>query len=67
MEIYRDKKNITVWMTNKEQDLYDRKQLTARLLKNVDDLKCKVIFYLSGKGDLFENTEGVLLANLAKV
>ena len=67
MEIYRDKKIITVWMTNKEQELYDRKQLTARLLKNVDDPKCKVIFFLSGKGDLFENTEGVLLANLAKV
>ncbi len=69
MEINRDKNRrfISVWMTNEEQDLYDRKQLTARLLKNVDDPKCKVIFYLSGKGDLFENTEGLLLANLAKV
>lgn len=67
MEIYRDKKIITVWMTNKEQELYDRKQLTAQLLKSVDDPKCKVIFFLSGNGDLFENTEGLLLANLAKV
>ena len=69
MEINRDKNRrfITVWMTNKEQELYDRKQLAAQLLKSVDDPKCKVIFYLSGKGDLFENTEGLLLANLAKV
>ena len=69
MEINRDKNRrfISVWMTNEEQELYDRKQLTARLLKNVDDPKWKVIFFLSGKGDLFENTEGVLLANLAKV
>lgn len=68
MEINRDKNRrfISVWMTNEEQELYDRKQLTAQLLENVDDPKCKVIFYLSGKGDLFENTEGLLLANLAK-
>ncbi len=69
MEINRDKNRrfISVWMTNEEQELYGRKQLTARLLKNVDDPKCKVIFFLSGKGDLFENTEGLWLANLAKV
>ena len=67
MEIYRDKKIITVWMTNKEQELYDRKQLAAQLLISVDDPKCKVIFFLSGNGDLFENTEGLLQANLAKV
>ena len=38
--------------------------LAAQLLKNADDPKCKVIFYLSGKGDLFENTNWLLLANV---
>ena len=52
-------------MTNEEQKLYYRKKLAAQLLKDVDDPKCKVILYLSGKGDLFENTKGLLLANLA--
>ena len=42
-------------MTNEEQKLYDRKKLTSQLLKDVDDPKCRVIFCLSGKGDLFEN------------
>lgn len=67
MEIYnnKDKRFISVWMTNEKQKLYDRKKLTAQLLKDVDDPKCKVIFCLSGKGDLFENTKGLLLANLA--
>ena len=32
--------------------------------ENADDPKCKVIFYLSGKGDLFKNTNGLLLANV---
>ena len=56
MEIYYDKGKsfISVWMTNEEQKLYDRKKLTAQLLKDVDDPKCRVIFCLSGKGDLFE-------------
>ena len=61
----KDKRFISVWMTNEERKLYDRKKLTTQLLKDVDDPKCKVIFYLSGKGDLFENTKGLLLANLA--
>ena len=64
MEICHEPKFISVWMTKDEEKRYDRKQLTAKLLKNVDDPKCKVIFYLSGKGDLFENTNGLLLANV---
>ena len=61
----KDKRFISVWMTNEEQKFYDRKKLTTQLLKDVDNPKCKVIFYLSGKGDLFENTKRLLLANLA--
>ena len=57
----KDKRFILVWMTNEEQKFYDRKKLTTQLLKDVDNPKCKVIFYLSGKGDLFENTKGLLL------
>ena len=64
MEIYHEPKFISVWMTKDEEKRYDRKQLTAQLLKNVDDPKCKVIFYLSGKGDLFENPNRLLLANV---
>ena len=64
MEIYHEPKFISVWMTKDEEKRYDRKQLTAQLLKNADDPKCKVIFYLSVKGDLFENTNGLLLANV---
>jgi len=64
MEIYHEPKFISVWMTNEEEKRYDRKQLTAQLLKNADDPKCQVIFYLSVKGNLFENTNRLLLANL---
>ncbi len=66
MEIYldKDKRYISVWLTNEEQKHYDRKALTAQLLKNVDDPKCKVVYFLSGSEDLFRSTEGLLLANL---
>lgn len=66
MEIY-DKRNkglIEVWLTNEEQERYDCAELTHLLLKDTAPKKCKVIFFLSGKGDLCKDTEDLLISNL---
>ena len=66
MEIY-DKRNkglIEVWLTNEEQEQYDCEELTHLLLKDTAPKKCKVIFFLSGKGDLCKDTEDLLISNL---
>lgn len=66
MEIY-DKRNkglIEVWLTNEEQEQYDCTELTHLLLKDTAPKKCKVIFFLSGKGDLCKDTENLLISNL---
>lgn len=69
MEIYpdKDKKYISVWLTNEEQKHCDRKALTARLLKNTDNPKCKIVYFLSGSENLYRNIEGLLIANLKNV
>lgn len=69
MEIYhnKDKGFITVWLTNEEQKQYNLERITNLLLKNSDNPKCKVVFFLSGHEDLYGNTEGLLLANLKNV
>ena len=66
MEIYnRQSKNyIEVWMTREEQQLFDRQELTDLLLSTVRNKKCKVVYFLSGKGDLYTNTENLLVRNL---
>lgn len=66
MEIYNkpDKGCIEVWLTNEEQQMYDREELTEQLLSKVTAKKCKVVFFLSGQGDLFQCTEGLLIKNL---
>ena len=66
MEIYDKRKKgfIEVWLTKKEQEIYDRNELTRLLLKDVKDKKCKVVFFLSGKEELYNNTEGLLLKNI---
>ena len=66
MEIV-DKQNlgfIEVWLTNEEQKIYDRKELTELLLSKAKAKKCRVVYLLSGSEDLFANTEGLLLQNL---
>ncbi len=65
LEIYnkQNKGYIEVWLTNEEQQMYDRAELTARLLSNANK-KCKVVFFLSGGGDLFGCAEGLILRNL---
>ena len=66
MEIYnRQSKNyIEVWMTNEEQQLFDRRELTKFLLSRIQNSRYKVVFYLSGEGDLNSNTENLLVRNI---
>lgn len=66
MEIYNKEKDnyISVWMTREEQQLFDRQALTNLLLSTVKNKKCKVVYFLSGKGDLYTNTENLLVRNL---
>lgn len=66
MEIHtdQDKGYISVWLSNDEQKHCDRKALTARLLENASDRKCKVVYFLSGNDDLFNCIEGLMLNNL---
>ena len=66
MELYDKQKKgyIEVWLTNKEQELYDREELTKLILSKARSSKCKVIFFLSGQGDLFKYTEDLLISNL---
>ena len=66
MESYDKQKKgyIEVWLTNKEQELYDREELTKLILSKAGSSKCKVIFFLSGQGDLLKYTEDLLISNL---
>ena len=66
MEIYnrQSKSYIEVWMTNEEQQLFDRKELTKFLLSRIQNSRYKVVFYLSGEGDLNSNTENLLVRNI---
>ncbi len=50
LEIYnkQEKGFIEVWLTNEEQQMYDRAELTELLLSKVTSKKCKVVFFLSG-------------------
>ena len=47
LELYDKQKKgyIEVWLTNKEQDLYDREELTKLILSKAGSSKCKVIFF----------------------
>lgn len=68
MEIYHkeDKGFIEVWLTNEEQETCDRKELTELLLSNIPPnkrKKCKVVYYLSGKDELYPNVEGLIVMN----
>lgn len=69
MEIIDKQDNgyIAVWLTNEEQQLYDRGKLTPLLLKKAESQKCKIVYLLSGSEDLCRNMEGLLLANLKNV
>ena len=66
MEIYdkQDKGYIEVWLTNAEQHVYDRRELTKQLLSKATAKKCKVVYFLSGSDDLLSCTERLLKNNL---
>ena len=64
MEICTNEKYIAVWLTKEEQQHYNRQKLTDELLKNVENPKCKVVFFLSGNEELYRNIEGLLIHNL---
>lgn len=66
MEIYNKEKDnyISVWMTREEQQLFDRRELTKFLLSRIQNSRYKVVFYLSGEGDLYSNTENLLVRNI---
>ena len=51
-------------MTREEQQLFDRQELTDLLLSTVKNKKCKVAYFLSGKGDLYTNTENLIVRNI---
>lgn len=52
-----------VWLTNEEQQLYSRSELTALILSKADAAKCRVMFFLSGSEELLPNTEKLLIMN----
>ena len=66
MEIYNKEKDnyISVWMTKEEQQLFDRQALSDLLLSTVKNKKCKVAYFLSGNGDLYTNTENLIVRNI---
>ena len=66
VEIYRKESDnyISVWMTKEEQQLFDRQELTDLLLSTVKNKKCKVVYFLSGNGDLYTNTENLIVRNI---
>ena len=66
LEIYnkQNKGYIEVWLTNEEQEMYDRGELTERLLAGSKKKKCRVAFFLSGSEDSYHITENLLLTNL---
>jgi hypothetical protein len=70
LEIYdkRGKGYIEVWLTNEEQEMYDHRELTNMILSHYKvPKKCRVVFFLSGHGDLFQCTENLLIKNLGCV
>lgn len=69
MEIINKKEKgfIEVWMTNEEQNKFNREKLTHLLLTGNKTKKCMVVFYMSGNSNLLENTENLLISNLGCV
>ena len=68
MEVFHKEKQgfIEVWLTNEEQKTCDRKELTALLLSDIPPKKrkkCKVVFFLSGKEELYPNVERLIVMN----
>lgn len=60
-----DQGYIAVWLTQAEQLTIDRKMLTKQLLADAGNPgKCRVVFFLSGSDNLYDQIERLLTANL---
>ena len=67
MEIYdrQEKGYIEVWMTQQEQQEYDRSELAQCILEQKQaGKKCRVAFFLSGNADLVDCTSQLLIRNI---
>lgn len=66
MEIYdkRESGYIEVWLTNEEQQFYDRGELTSQLLERSGTGKFRIVYFLSGTDELLSCTESLLKKNL---
>ncbi|MBR3418932.1 MAG: hypothetical protein IKG82_09620 [Oscillospiraceae bacterium] len=61
----REQGYIEVWLTNKEQETIDRKELTAQLLEEAGHpKKFKVVYFLSGSANLTECMSSLLRKNV---
>lgn len=60
---------IQVWLSNIEQQQYDRKVLTDIIIQqyNIKPKKCKVVFMLSGTDNLYQCTENLITSNVRRI
>lgn len=64
----QEKGYIEVWLTNEEQALYDRSELTDMLISHFSaPQRCRVVFFLSGQEELYRCAEDLLVKNLGCV
>ena len=60
----REKGYVEVWLSNKDQRTLNTSMLTQKIKKQINDQKCKIVFYMSGCQDLLSNTENLLINNM---
>ena len=53
----------SIWLTNEEQQDPDVNKQVEELLEDLKKQKYKLVIYKSGKGDLLEQTKGLLEHN----
>ena len=60
---------IQVWLSNIEQQQYDRKVLTDIIIQqyNIKPKNCKVVFMLSGTDNLYQCTENLITSNVRRI
>ena len=60
---------IQVWLSNNEQQKYDRKLLTDQIIEKYDvkPKKYRIVFMLSGTESLYQCTENLITANVRHI
>lgn len=60
---------IQVWLSNIEQQQYDRKLLTDTIIEqyNIKPKKCRIVFMLSGTDNLYQCTENLITSNVRRI